>query len=205
MREFIYYSEHAKTTGNFDSNNLMKAGRMDIACQMVIMSFFVSHNIRNDVKLHMSFNGPPNAPVHLELFPGKNEEGELKSKIDISKKDVAGFIKKMLYKVKKDGKTEVAPGYSVDKKSFVHLVEDMIDEGKKVYILDRKGEDIRKLKDDDFKDSVFILGDQDGIPKEQIKKLKKRGVGKISIGKQMYFASQTMTILHNEMDRREFK
>jgi len=205
MREFIYYSEHAKTTGNFDSNNLMKAGRMDIACQMVIMSFFISHHIRNDVKLHMIFNGPPNAPVHLELFPGENEEGELKSKIEISKKDVAGFIKKMLYKVKKGEKTEIAPGYNVEKKSFTDLVKKMLDEGKKVYILDRKGGDVRTLKDNDFEDSVFVLGDQDGIPKEQIKKLKKMGVEKISIGKQMYFASQTMTILQNEMDRREYE
>lgn len=201
-REFIYYSEHAKTTGNFDSSNLMKAGRMDIVCQMVIMSFFVSHHIRNDVKLHLIFNGPPNAPVHLELFPGENSEGDLKNKIEISKKDVAGLIKKMLYKVKKGEKTEIAQGYSVEKKSFVDLVKEMIDDGKKIYLLDRKGEDVRDLKDNEMENSVFILGDHDGIPKEQLKRLRKLGVGKISVGRQMYFASQTMTILQNEIDRR---
>lgn len=201
-REFIYYSEHAKTTGNFDSSNLMKAGRMDIVCQMVIMSFFVSHHIRNDVKLHLIFNGPPNAPVHLELFPGENSEGDLKNKIEISKKDVAGLIKKMLYKVKKGEKTEIVQGYSVEKKSFVDLVKEMIDDGKKIYLLDRKGGDVRDLKDNEMGNSVFILGDHDGIPKEQLKRLRKLGVGKISVGRQMYFASQTMTILQNEIDRR---
>ena len=52
MREFIYYSENARTSGNFDVNNLMKAGRMDIVCQIIIMSFFTSHHMREDVKLH---------------------------------------------------------------------------------------------------------------------------------------------------------
>ena len=64
MREFIYYSKNAKTTGNFNVNNLMKAGRMDIACQIVIMSFFVSHHMRDDVKLHLVFDGAPDAPKH---------------------------------------------------------------------------------------------------------------------------------------------
>jgi len=205
MREFIYYSENAKTTGNFDINNLMKAGRMDIACQIIIMSFFVSRHMRNNVKLHMIFNGPPNAPVHLELFPGENKLGDIQNKIDISKKDVAGFIKKMLYKVKKNEKTEIAPGYVVEKKNFINLVEEMIKDGKQIYLLDKKGDDIRKLKDKDFTDSVFVLGDHDGIPKEQLKKLKEFGIKKICVGKQMYFASQTMTIIQNEMDRREFE
>ena len=67
MREFIYYSKNARTSGNFDLTDLMKAGRMDIACQMAIMAFFVSHHIRNDVKLHLVFDGPPDSPKHLEI------------------------------------------------------------------------------------------------------------------------------------------
>ena len=90
----------------------------------------------------------------------------------------------------------------IEKKSLIKLVEDFLEAGKEVYILDRKGEDLRRLKDKELKNAVFILGDQDGIPKQEIKRLKKLGVGKISVGSQMYFASQTMTILHNEMDRR---
>ncbi|MHA1869020.1 MAG: hypothetical protein ACTSXD_13335, partial [Candidatus Heimdallarchaeaceae archaeon] len=36
MREFIYFSSKAHTSGNFDSENLMKAGRMDIVCHVVV-------------------------------------------------------------------------------------------------------------------------------------------------------------------------
>ena len=70
MREFIYYSKRAVTTGNFNTKDLMQAGRMDIVCNFVIMSFFTSHNLREDVKLHLIFDGPPNPPRHIEMFPG---------------------------------------------------------------------------------------------------------------------------------------
>lgn len=203
MREFIYYSKNARTTGNFDLTNLMRAGRMDIACQMAIMAFFVSHHIRPDVKLHLIFDGPPDSPKHLEMHPGENIEfGDIKNKIDISKKDVAGLIKKMLYKYRKGEKTEISKGYYVEKKGFADVVNELRESGKEVYLMDKKGKDIRQLTDKELENSVFIFGDQDGIPKQEMKKLKKMDIKKISIGNQMYFASQTLTIIQNELDRR---
>ena len=103
MREFLYFSKNGVTAGNLIKDNLMKAGRIDIACQFIIQSFFVSRHLREDVKVHLILNGPPDFPKHLELFPGKNLEG-IEDKIDISKKDVAGLIKRMLYKYKKGQK-----------------------------------------------------------------------------------------------------
>ena len=201
MREFVYYSKNAVTTGNFDMTNLMKAGRMDIACNMIIMSFFVSHSMRHNVKLHLVFDGPPDSPKHLEMFPGKNHLESVENKIDISKKDVSSLIKKLLYKYKKGEKKEVAPGYFIEKKSFSNVIKELSDEGKEIYILDKKGEDLREIKISDK--SVFILGDQDGIPKQELKRIKELEVKKVSVGPYMLFASQALTILQNELDRRE--
>ena len=202
MREFIYYSKNARTSGKFDLTNLMKAGRMDIACQITIMAFFVSHAIRNNVKLHLIFDGPPDPPKHLEMFPGKNIQfADISNRIDISKKDVAGLIKKMLYKYKKGEKRKISPGYTIEKKSLVQVVEELIEQGKEIYIMDRRGKDIRNIGKKEFEKAVFIIGDQDGIPKQEMKKLKKLGIKKISVGRQMYFASQTLTIIQNELDR----
>jgi len=200
MREFIYYSQRARTTGNF-GDDLMKAGRMDIACQIVIMSFFISHKLRNNVKLHLLFNGPPDAPKHIEMFPGK-ALGE-DSDHDISKKDIAGLIKKILYKYKQGQNYEVMPGYFIEKKGVIDVVNEMLDSGKEVFILDKRGEDIRDIKIG--KNPVFILGDHDGIPKQELKRLKKMDIKKISVGDEMYFASQTMTIVQNELDRRRIE
>jgi len=201
MREFVYYSKHARTSGNFDLNDLMKAGRMDIACQIAIMAFFLSHKIRQDVKLHMIFDGGPDPPKHLELYPGENIERQ-GERIDISKKDVAGLLKKMLYKYKKGMKNEIAPGYSIEKKSFERVIEELYEQGKEIYLMDDNGKDIRELKDKKIENAVFIIGDQDGLPSQKLKKLKRLGIKKISIGNKTYFASQVVTIIQNEIDRR---
>ena len=56
----------------------------------------------------------------------------------------------MLYKYKKNKKWQVWKGYYVEKKSLLKLIEEMKESGKKIYILDKKGEDIRNLNFDIF-------------------------------------------------------
>jgi tRNA (pseudouridine54-N1)-methyltransferase len=192
MREFIYYSKNAVTAGNLIKDNLMQAGRMDIVCNVIISAFFVSNKMRSDVKFHLIFDGPPHAPRHLVLE--SNEE------MPISKKNVAGLIKRMLYKSPdKEGLFEVFPGASIEKKSFEKLIKDLDKEGKNVLLLDGKGADIRELKLGG--NEVYIIGDHEGFPKDKGKFLKK--IDKISVGPRVLFASQVITILHNEMDRQE--
>ena len=208
MREFVYYSKSGVTSGNLIKDDLMKAGRIDIACQFILQSFFVSRAMRDDTKVHLILMGPPDSPKHLELFPGKNLGGIEKS-IDISKKDVAGLIKRMLYKssgCRKSGcrgveKVEVAEGYSVEKKSFVKLLEEFSEAGKEIYVLDRRGEDIRDVSIGE--DAVFVVGDHDGIPKSEMKRVKHLGLRKIRVSPKMLFASQVVTLVHNEVDRKE--
>ncbi len=192
MKHFIYFSRYARTTGNFDLRNLMKAGRMDIAMHVIINAFFISKRVREDVKLHLVFYGGPDPPKHIEM--------QIKQGLDISKKDVAGLIKKILYKYKKDKKIEAFPGCFIEKKSFLKVVEELHNGGKKIFVLDKRGGDLRKAKIP--KACVFVLGDHDGLPKKELKRLKK--IAKpISIGPKTYFASQTITIVNNELDRRE--
>ncbi|HTZ42024.1 MAG TPA: tRNA (pseudouridine(54)-N(1))-methyltransferase TrmY, partial [Candidatus Omnitrophota bacterium] len=86
------------------------------------------------------------------------------------------------------------------KKSFLGVLDNLIKEGNEIYILDKEGEDIRKA--DISKDCVFVLGDHEGLPKKELKRLKEMSK-KVSIGSKMYFASQTVAVVNNELDRRE--
>jgi len=43
-----------------------------------------------------------------------------------------------------------------------------------------------------------VIGDHEGLPKKEIKRFE----NKISIGKRIYFASQTFVIINNELDLR---
>jgi tRNA (pseudouridine54-N1)-methyltransferase len=193
MAEFVYYSKSAVTAGNFIKDDLMQAGRLDIAINVLISAFFLSHDIRKDVKMHLIFDGPPNAPLHILM--------QYDPELPISKKDVAGLIKRILFKAPKEkGKiVNPVPGCFVEKKSFEALVEELAEKGKNVYLLDKKGEDIRDLK---LKgDEVFILGDQDGFPDDKRHLLKR--IDKVTVSPKMLFASQVLTIVHNELDRQE--
>ncbi len=193
MAEFIYYSKNAVTSGNFIKEDLMQAGRLDIAINVLISTFFLSHDIRKDTKLHLIFDGPPTPPIHILI--------EYDPKLPISKKDVAGLIKKILYKAPKEKGLllNIFPGCFVEKKSFEALVEELDNNGKNVFLLDKKGEDIRKLKISG--NEVFILGDQDGFPDSKRHILKR--IDKVSVSPKILFASQVVTIVHNEIDRRQ--
>jgi len=199
MREFLYYSRNAPTTGNFGSD-LMKAGRMDIAIHIVINSLFMSHAIRRETKLHLLFAGQPDPVKHIEIQAAEPKEHNQDERSDISKKDISGLIKRALYKYKKGQKVETMPGVTVEKKGFMELVEELQESGREIYILDKDGEDIRTVKLGTH--PVFVLGDQDGIPVKELRRLKK-GFTPVSIGKTTYFASQTVSIVNNELDRRE--
>ncbi|MEM3091154.1 MAG: hypothetical protein QXX55_00380 [Candidatus Pacearchaeota archaeon] len=191
MRTFLYFSSSARTSGNFSIDNLMDAGRMDIVIHVIINSFFLSHKIRDDVKLHLIFYGAPDPPKHIDM--------QIKPETNISKKDVANLIKKILYKYREGVKTEAFPGCFIEKKSFLDVVEDLKKEGNKIFILDKGGENLRKSKIP--KNSVFVIGDHNGLPKKELKRLKKMAKI-ISVGPKTYFASHVITILNNEMDLR---
>ena len=56
MKHFVYFSSSAATSGKALSGDLMKAGRMDIAINVIIQGLFLSHKLREDVHLHLIFN-----------------------------------------------------------------------------------------------------------------------------------------------------
>ncbi len=200
MRTFIYYSSKAPTSGNLiKKNDLMSSGRLDIAIHSVIAAFFLSHDIRRDVSFHLVFDGPSDPTKHLIFSPVlEGQTGE--DKIYLNKKDIASIIKKMLYKYVPNQKNEVFPGYFIEKKSLIPVMREFLDNGKTIYILDKKGDDIRSVSLEE--NPVFLLGDHEGLPllKKELKRYKSQ-IKRISIGPNTYFASQTLSILNNELDR----
>ncbi len=191
MKHFIYFSKSASTSGKaLSQGNLMKAGRMDIAIHSLIQGIFLSHDFRKDIIFHFVFYGMPDPPKHIEI--------RVKDETPISKKDVAKIIQKLLYKYKEGEKREVFPGCFIEKKSFLGVVE-KLSKDNEIFILDKKGEDIRKANISE--NCVFILGDHDGLPKKELKRLKSIATS-VTVGPKMYFASQTVAIVNNELDRR---
>jgi len=197
MKHFIYFSSSAATSGKalskYADGGLMKAGRMDIAIHSFIQGVFLSHGFRKDVIFHFIFYGMPDPPKHIQI--------QVTDELEISKKDVGKLIQKMLYKYRPGEKAEVFPKCYIEKKSFLNVVEELIGEGNEIFILEKNGEDLRKAEISE--NCVFILGDHEGLPSQEIKRLKKEGLVKeVSVGDKMYFASQTVAVVNNELDYR---
>ncbi len=196
-KHFIYFSSSGATSGKalskYADGGLMKAGRMDIAIHSFIQGVFLSHGFRKDVIFHFLFYGMPDPPKHIQI--------QVTDDLGLNKKDVGKIIQKILYKYKEGEKNEVLEKCFIEKKSFMHVVEELISEGNEIFILDKKGEDLRKVNIPE--DCVFIIGDHEGLPKAEIKRLKKEDLVKeVSVGDKMYFASQTIAVVNNELDYR---
>jgi len=192
MRQFVYFSKDAVTSGKaLSGGNLMKAGRMDIAIHSFIQGVCLSHGFREDVKFHFVFYGMPDPPKHIEI--------QVTPELEISKKDVGKLIQKILYKYKPGEKHEVFPECFVEKKSFLKVIEELQENGSEIFILDKRGEDLRKAEIED--NCTFILGDHEGLPKKELKRLKQMATS-VTVGDKMYFASQVVAVVNNELDYR---
>ncbi len=193
VREFVYFSKRAVTTGNF--SDLAAAGRMDIAIHTIIHAFFISRARRENIKVHLFFYGPPDPVKHLELRSAA-EDG---SPSPLSTKDAARIIKTLLFKYKKDMNKEVLPGCYIEKRSILPFIEEMLEAERNIYVLDPRGEDLRTVEIGP--DPIFILGDHEGVSFKELRRLRK-SVIPVTVGPQSYFASQVVAVVQNELDRR---
>jgi len=192
MRHFVYFSSRGVTSGSALGNgNLMEAGRMDIAIHSLIQGLFLSHDFRKDTVFHLVLYGMPDPPKHIEI--------QVKDDTPISKKDIGNLIKKLLYKYKEGEKKEVFPGCFIEKKSFFQVLNELEEKGCEIFILDKKGESIREIEIEET--PAFVLGDHEGLPNKELKRLKKSAT-LVSVGPKMYFASQTVAVVNNELDVR---
>src|SRR5207248_3155657 len=103
--------------------------------------------------------------------------------------------------LKKDETRRLAPGLEISGFGFEKLVGNLL-ASRTVYLLDRKGDDIRTM--DLPSNPVFVLSDHLAMPKNSIKGLKRQGLQAVSLGKKMLFASQCVVLINHEMDRLGF-
>ena len=189
MRTFVVYSETASTAPFI--RDLKAAGRIDILLHSIISALFASNTFRDDVELHLVLMGPPNAPRHIMIKYDKDNT--------ISKKDLKKLIEIALRRCKIGKTVEAHPGVYIDDKNIENLIEDFSKENKEIFILDGTGENVKSVSREKLQNGVFILGDHDGFDK-QTKKFLKKSCNRLSLGPQIYFTSQAITIINYEID-----
>jgi tRNA (pseudouridine54-N1)-methyltransferase len=196
MRTFILRARKSSTSPNFNLSDLPKAGRMEIVASCIGNALWVSNNVRSDTVIHVVLEGPPTPPKTV-TFTGGSIEG-----LSVDERGIAWLVQKALRKAIKMGSSEtkdVAPGVIVSSASFEEMVKRHAEHGT-VYYLHPKGKDIRTAELPE--DVTFVFGDYIGMPEKSESFLEKIGAQKLTLGPVTVFASQCVTIVQNELDRR---
>lgn len=188
MRTFAVVGHLAPTGDGFSLDDLPgSAGRMDILCRCVNAALSLSHGIRRDAGIHLLLLGPPNPPKDVLI------RGDTVRSLSPDERSTAALIRKALALPAGVAFRESGPGVLVRRMGL----EGLVAEGG-FAVLTETGEDVRKLGD---LPGGFLLSDHLDFTAGEEAVL--AGLPRISVGPRVLHADQAITVLQNELDRRE--
>ena len=188
MKRFAVVGHLAATSGTFSLNDLPgSAGRMDVLCRSVNSSFFLSHDLRRDVECYLVLRGEP-GPEKTVLFRGSTVRH-----LAPDERSAAALIKKALSIPCGDEFRESTPGVSVRRGGLARLLSEI-----PFAVLDEDGEDVRSVP---ALPEAYLLSDHHNFTPEEEELIE--GRERYSVGPRSLHADHTITVLLNEMDRRE--
>jgi len=187
MPSFAIIGHTARTDADFSLNDLPgSGGRMDVLCRCVNASFFLSHDLRRDVTCFLVLCGDPAGPKTIRF------SGDTIRSLSPDERSAGALIKKALDTVCGSEFREAAAGVFVRKGGLDRLMMEH-----NFAVLDEKGSDIRgagTLPD------AFLLSDHQNFSVAEESLAEK--CPRYSVGPQCLHADHTITVLHNELDRR---
>lgn len=196
MRYFVITGHRAVSTGDFKLDDIAGgAGRLDILCRCVNSGFFLSHNLRKDVEVHLCMLGGDDPPKTI-IFKGD----ELRY-LNPDERSTASLIRNALLKpVGPDEEVRSSPGVYVTRRSFADTLRMLSGLGSFVYLRE-DGTDCRGF---DFPPNpIFVLGDNRDLTEEEESLLLSYRPERIGIGPLSLHADHCMILVQNEVDRRE--
>ncbi len=197
MREFVIKARKAPVDAGRFLKSVGTGAKVEYLAQILTDALLVSNSHRDETVLTLVLENSPDYSRSL-VFDGR-VLGEFAGT------DQAGWLETCAAALRaaaglgRDEAITCENGVVVRTVSFEHLVKEKLAQGS-VYLLDRGGDDIR--------DScmpvhpVFLLTDQIPMPRKTGKFLLRLGVDRLSLGPVMLHASQCITLIHNELDRR---
>jgi tRNA (pseudouridine54-N1)-methyltransferase len=187
MTTFIIVGHLARTDGGFSLNDLPgSGGRMDVLCRCVNASLFLSHDLRRDTDCCLVLCGGAAGPKTVK-FSG----AEVRS-LSPDERSAGALIKKVIDTPCGSEFREAAPGVFIRKGGLERLLSEY-----PCAVLDENGADIRGAAG---LSEAFILSDHLNFTESEEALL--RDCPRYSVGPKCLHADHTITVLHNERDRR---
>lgn len=194
MIRFVVIGHRAHTTADFKLDDISGgAGRLDVLVRCVNSAFFLSHDIRKDVEIHLVLSGGEDAPKTVR-FSGREVRY-----LNPDERSTASLIRNALLKKVGDGEVRSSPGVYVSRRSFADLMKELSETSDFVYLRE-DGEDVREFG---FPENpCFILGDDRDLTEEEEAVMSSYDFDMIRLGPLSLHADHCMTVVLNEMDRR---
>lgn len=187
MTAFAIIGHRARTDGGFSLTDLPgSGGRMDVLCRCVNASLFLSHDLRRDAECCLVLCGEPAGPKTVKF------SGELVRSLSPDERSAAALVKKVIDTPCGSEFREAAQGIFIRKGGLDRLLSEHA-----FGVLDERGTDVRKA---DSLPEAFLLSDHLNFTDAEETLI--ADLPRYSVGPKCLHADHTITLVHNELDRR---
>ncbi|MEF8786189.1 MAG: tRNA (pseudouridine(54)-N(1))-methyltransferase TrmY [Haloarculaceae archaeon] len=190
MRQFLVVGHDAPTTADFSLDDLPGAGRLDALCRCVTSALLLSHDIREDVRVHLVLDDQFTVTFDGSALQGLNPDERstaalVRTALD-DREEAIGHIP-----------VETSPGVSLVRKGFEATLDDAETDRT---VLQLHGEGTPAIETEPPADPVFVLSDHRNFTDEETTLLDDVADKRVSLGPRRLHGNQAITVAHNWLD-----
>ena len=191
MRQFLIVGHDAPTTPEFSLDDLAGgAGRLDVLCRCITSAFFLSHSIRESVRVHAvlgdEFTVRFDGRTLRRLNPDERSTAALLRTALEHRADAIGHVP-----------AESSPGVTIRRMGFAATLEDLATDAT-VVALHEDGDPAVAV--DPPSDPLFVLSDHRDFTDRESSLLAAAADERLRLGPEVLHADHAVTVAHNYLD-----
>lgn len=191
MRQFLVVGHDAPTEPDFSLDDIAGgAGRLDVLCRCVNSAFFLSHDLREDVKVHLVLSDE-----YTVSFDGASLR-----RLNPDERSTAALIKGALEEKREaigHQPVETSPGVSLYRMG-VEATFERVSRDATVVQLHEEGEPL--VDAEPPVDPLFVLSDHHDFAERERELLAENADRRVRVGPELLHADHTITVAHNYLD-----
>jgi len=191
MRQFVILGHDAPTTADFPLDDITgSAGRLDVLCRCVNSAFFLSHDIREDVRVRL---------VLADEFTVTFEGSDLR-RLNPDERSTAALIRNALDEREEaigHMPVETSPGVSLTRRGFEPVLDDAAADSTVVQ-LHEDGDPVTAVEPPE--NPAFVLSDHHDFEAAEAELLADAADHRMRLGPERLHADHAITVAHNVLD-----
>jgi len=191
MRQFLVVGHDAPTEPSFSLDDIAGgAGRLDVLCRCVNAAFFLSHDLREDVQVHL---------VLSDEYTVSFDGADLR-RLNPDERSTAALIRGALEEKREaigHQPVETSPGVSLYRMG-VEATFDRVARDATVVQLHEDGDPLPEVEPPE--DPLFVLSDHHDFAESEAELLAENADQRVRVGPELLHADHTITVAHNYLD-----